>query len=106
MLSRPTKARSVGGGRAGSRVQTMASSSTAPAALEETQQLVTRATDDAPAGGFINDLTQAWKDIEEDEDGNLVVGGALGREKRLREKRERLLTHASTAKRIRRGMIR
>ena len=104
MLSRPTKARSVGGGRA--RVQTMASSSTAPAAPEETQELVTRATDDAPAGGFINDLTQAWKDIEEDEDGNLVVGGALGREKRLREKRERLLTHASTAKRIRRGMIR
>ena len=84
---------------------TMASSSTAPAAPEETQELVTRATDDAP-GGFINDLTRAWKDIEEDEDGNLVVGGALGREKRLREKRERLLTHASTAKRIRRGMIR
>jgi len=43
--------------------------------------------------------------LEEDEFGNLLVAGQR-RELRLRERRDHLLTHASTAKRIRRGMIR
>ena len=45
-------------------------------------------------------------DILKDEFGNLLIGTTKAKDKRLRERREHLLTHASTAKRIRRGMIR
>ncbi|QDZ25811.1 subunit 2 of transcription factor IIH [Chloropicon primus] len=61
---------------------------------------------DAGNSAFLSELNQSWKEIEEDEDGNLLVSGSKARDKRLRERREKLLTNASTAKRIRRGMIR
>lgn len=57
-------------------------------------------------GSYLDNLNQSWKEIEEDEDGNLLLSSSEAKEKRLRERRDKLLTHASTAKRIRRGMIR